>query len=130
MTSADYPRPSQARWAASRSGAFGRALQGVDPQKLANSDQAYLRFFLLAIINSLREARRSVDNRELVVDVMTGLELLAENATFPFGFPPIRPEHTGIHAAPSQTFVTELALEPAPDSSGRTPTAHADLQNS
>jgi hypothetical protein len=61
-------------------GAFGRALSRVEPRQLCQSDRAYLRFIFLALHNSVREVGRSLENERLVRDVLSGIDLLIDNA--------------------------------------------------
>ena len=52
----------------------------IEPRGLSESDLAYLRFIFLALQSSIKEARDSLANRALVLDVFNGIDLLIENA--------------------------------------------------
>ena len=95
----------------SRAGSFGRALGGVEPRQLSQSDLAYLRFILLALHSSMKEVRHSIGNRALIIDACVGIDLLIENAERRLGFPVVTPEHEATPEAPRQYAPDELTLE-------------------
>jgi len=98
----------------SATGAFGRALRRVGPGQLSQSDQAYLRFILLALHNSLKEARRCLENTTLVLEVLSGMDLLIENAERRFGLPPSSARDQAMRSAPREEMATQLRLEAVP----------------
>jgi hypothetical protein len=98
----------------SRAGSFGRAMGKIEPRRLSESDLAYLRFIFVALHSSIKEARYSLANRVLVLDVFNGIDLLIENAGRRFGFPLLSPGHQVVASAPPKPLPYQLSLEPTP----------------
>jgi hypothetical protein len=113
----------------SRAGSFGRAMGRIEPRRLSESDLTYLRFIFVALQSSIKEARYSLANRALVLDVFNGIDLLIENAGRRFGFPVLSAGHQVTPEAPRQLRVRQLTLETPPSAPATSPRPETSLND-